>query len=109
MTLLVSIPPAAPLGGGMRPPLCRGDLGGCDGFWPAQGNDLHNRVVVRHATRIEPAGGNDHIHFRPVALYAPRLDTADPHAPAVFAAIISQQNWVSVLQAQPLRIFLRHD
>src|SRR5580700_1558256 len=89
--------------------LRRGHFRICDGFLSAQRNDLDNRVIVRHAAWIEPAGRNDDVYFRPMALYAPRLDAINLHAPAEFAAIIPQQDGVSIPEAKPLRIFFRHD
>src|SRR5207244_8206632 len=71
-------------------------------------NHLDNSVVVEHPAWVQVTGRDQDIDLWPVALQAPRLDPVDTDTATKLAPVIAQQDGITRLQPQPLRVFKRH-
>src|SRR5579862_4881718 len=90
--------------------LCHRDGRGCLRFRRAICREhFDDRVVVRHAARVQAACGNEDVHLWPVTLETPRLDPIDLYASVERAAIVREDDGVPIFYTQMLRVFPRHE
>src|SRR5581483_3669893 len=71
--------------------------------------DLDGCVVIGHSAGVEAACGYEYVDFWPMGGENSRTNTIYTHTSLELAQLISQRDWIAVLQAQALGISGRDD